>query len=53
MIVKKCPAYYENLGCMSNKMFYTECKKEDNCTMKQLIRKINNEDILKLLEVED
>ena len=38
MIIKKCPAYYNNLGCMSNKMFYRDCEKEDNCIIKQLIK---------------
>lgn len=37
MIIKNCPAYYNNLGCMSNKMFYRDCEKEDNCIMKQLV----------------
>ena len=37
MVIKKCPAYYENLGCMSNKMFFKNCESEDNCIMKEII----------------
>ena len=37
MIVEKCPAYYNNLGCMSNKMFFKECSKDDSCIIKQII----------------
>jgi hypothetical protein len=38
MIIKKCPAYYNNLGCMGNKVFYTSCEKENNCIMKKVIK---------------
>ena len=38
MIVKKCPAYYNNLGCMSNKMFFKSCEEENNCLMKEIVK---------------
>ena len=50
MIIKKCPAYYENLGCMSEKTNFTDCNKKDDCVIKQLIK--NFPEISELLGVE-
>lgn len=56
MIVKNCPAYYSNLGCMSNKMFFRDCENDDTCIIKEIVQRLkqnnNYNDILKKLEIE-
>lgn len=51
MIVKKCPAYYEGLGCMSNKICYTKCENDTDCIIKYILREYPQ--LKESLEAED
>lgn len=51
MIVKNCPAYYEHIGCMSEKTNFTDCERKNDCIIKQIISK--HSDVAELLGAED